>query len=80
MSIKLFVKKVIETLAFFTFLLIQQFNAFFSLHLIKIFPMTHNFWKKNFAKHWLTVVKQDKIAKMYRKQLNQIAKFVMVDL
>ena len=29
-----------------------------SLHLMEIFPMTHNFWKKDIIKHWLTVVKK----------------------
>ena len=56
MYIQLFVKKVGKLLAFLTFLLFQWFNVFL-LHLMEIFPMTHNFWEKNIVKHWLTVVK-----------------------
>ena len=42
---QLFIKKVGEPLVFLTFLLFQWFHAFFSLHLMEIFPMTNNFWE-----------------------------------
>ena len=42
--------------------------------------MTHTLWKKNTVKHWLTVVKLVKIAKIYTEQLNQTTIYVMVCL
>ena len=52
----------------------------FSLHLMKIFPMTHNFWEKNIVKHCKTVVKYVKLAKTYTYQHNQTAASVLMCL
>ena len=40
--------------------------------------MAHIIWTKNVVKHWLTLVKYAKIAKINRQQLNQTAASAMV--